>query len=351
MLTRWVGGLADTLFLRISGGDSIRADELRARSTRKLLTFVLLAFVPLVLTVGWLATKALKPTDFQAERDVERTVGGYAFDCIDRYLKDPSDSASVKSCFSSQMPPTPLPIGGRALTVSSVTPARSVGGFQTWSVIVDAEIPEAAGSSTNVTIRLGADVSVDTNGLMRMVMLPRPRPERAEGQPVEVATDTEVTEDRPLYNTAKGFISALFVGQGDCRCEPGDPTPWAAASGNFKPAAKPLFATMAITAMSANSEDAVGQNVPPKASGVEVTVRTVMETPSGVHLPMDFPLVMSVVGGRWQVDAINDSPAITPPDSTFSSVTTAPSTTATTSPRSSTASPSPTHPSTTPEGN
>ena len=43
------------------------------------------------------------------------------------------------------------------------------------------------------------------------------------------------------------------------------------------------------------------------ADGVEVTVRATMQTASGVLMPMDFPLVMSVAGGHWQDDRNNDA--------------------------------------------
>lgn len=351
MLTQTLHQFTESVYLRLSGGDAIKANELRARTTRRLLSTVLVLFLPLVLVVGWLALRVLQPADPQGERDVERAVGAYALHCADLYLKNPSDGASMATCFHGEIPSSALPAGGRALTVSSVRPSRATADVQTWSVIVDGEIPQTVSSSTTVPIRLGADVSIDSSGLMRMVMLPRIWPGRGEGQPVEVITDTEVAADRPLYKTAEGFLSALFVGQGKCQCEPGDPTPWAAAIADFKPAPKPLFATMAIRQIRANNETALAQAVPPKADGIEVTVRTVMQTPSGVQLPMDFPLLMSVVGGRWQVDAINDAPSvIAPSKSGLSTPTTAPSTTTTTAPSTTTTTqPKPT--STAPEGN
>ncbi|HZE17039.1 MAG TPA: hypothetical protein VE197_15800, partial [Mycobacterium sp.] len=96
----------------------------------------------------------------------------------------------------------------------------------------------------------------------------------------------------------------------------------------------PRFTTMAIEHVQTNSEAATAQDVPPQADGVEVTVRAVMQTASGVLMPMDFPLVMSVAGGHWQVDRINDAPSIiAPTDSGPSGDTSTTPTTTSTTPR------------------
>ena len=71
---------------------------------------------------------------------------------------------------------------------------------------------------------------------------------------------------------------------------------------------------MRIDKMVTSSDLAIAQDVPPKADRIEVTVRATMQTASGVQLPMDYPLIMSVASGRWQVDAINDSPSFEPPN-------------------------------------
>ena len=85
--------------------------------------------------------------------------------------------------------------------------------------------------------------------------------------------------------------------------------------------------------MQTSSDLANAQDVPPKADGIEVTVRAVLQTASGVLMPMDFPLVMSVAGGHWQVDRINDAPSIiAPTDSGPSQPSTTPTTTTTTPP-------------------
>jgi len=95
----------------------------------------------------------------------------------------------------------------------------------------------------------------------------------------------------------------------------------------------PRFTTMAIERVQTNSDLANAQDVPPKADAIEVTVRAVMQTASGVLMPMDFPLLMSVAGGHWQVDRINDAPSIVAPNDLGSTQpSTTPTTTTTTPP-------------------
>ena len=98
----------------------------------------------------------------------------------------------------------------------------------------------------------------------------------------------------------------MLTGQGDL-------APYVAAGSGLTAAQPPRFTTMAIERVQTNSDLANAQDVPPKADGIEVTVRAVMQTASGVLMPMDFPLVMSVAGGHWQVDRINDAPSIIAP--------------------------------------
>ena len=119
----------------------------------------------------------------------------------------------------------------------------------------------------------------------------------------------------------------MLTGQGDI-------APYIAAGSGLTAAQPPRFTTMAIERIQTNSDLASVQEVPPKADSVEVTVRAVMQTASGVLMPMDFPLVMSVAGGHWQVDRMNDAPSIVAPNDpeTWQSPTSASSTPATTPP-------------------
>lgn len=317
MLTRALSRLFGSLFLRASGGDSVRADKLQARATSSLLRLIMLTYLPLLGVVALLVIGRPAPVDEAALGDQRSAIEAYAARYVDTYLRDPSHTEAIKAFYDGDVPSSALPPGGRALRASSALPGVVVDGVQTWSVVVDAEIPKAANSASMVFVPLQVDISIDRRNLFRAFTLPHARPDRPAGRPVQLATQIQVSDDRPVYKTVAGFLSAMLIGQGEL-------APYVAAASTLRPAQPPRFTTMAIERVETNSEIATAQDVPPKADGVEVTVRAVMQTSSGVLMPMDFPLVMSVAAGHWQIDRINDAPSIVVPpesDSPWSSTT------------------------------
>lgn len=322
MLSRY----SDAAFLRLAGGDPIRADALRARCHNALLRLVIATYIPVLLAVLLLYVHRPAVVDAVAQSDQRTAVEAYGTRYVDTYLKDPSDAAAIKAFYDGDVPATALPPGGRALRASSALPGSVIEGFQTWSVVVDAEIPKAANSVSMVPVVLQVYVSIDPSHRFRAVALPAARPDRTPGESVQLATQTLIAQGRPVFNTVSGFLSALLLGQGDL-------APFVSASASLRAATPPRFVAMEIERMQTNSELATAQDVPPKADRVEVTVRAVMQTASGVLLPMDFPLLMSVAAGHWQVDQINDSPTVIPPnDAGLVAPTEAVPTTATTAP-------------------
>ena len=326
MLNHSLRRILDSLFLRVSGGDTIRADELRMRVTGSFLAFIMISYIPLTAVVVLLLVNRPMPVNEAAQRDQQAAIEAYAARYVDTYLKDPSNTGAMKQFYDGDVPASALPPGGRALRASSALPGVITDGFQTWSVVVDAEIPKAANSESMVYVPLQVDISIDHNNLFRAFTLPHARPDRPAGRAVELATQILVSEDRPVYKTVNGFLSAMLIGRGEI-------TPYVVAGSTLTAAQPPRFTTMAIERVQTSSEVANAQDVPPKADGIEVTVRAVMQTASGVLMPMDFPLVMSVAAGHWQVDRINDAPDIVaPPDSDSWSTSTTTATTATTPP-------------------
>lgn len=326
MLNHSLHRLWDSVLLKFSGGDTLRADELRTRITGRLVSFILLTYLPLTLAVVVLYLHRPVPVDEIAQRDQETAVKAYAVRYVNTYLKDPADKAAIKEFFDGEMTTSALPPGGRATGPGSALPGVFINGFQTWSVLVDAEIPKAANSAAMEYIPLQVDISIDPRGLFRGFTLPHCRTNRLEGQPVVLATQTLVSEDRPIYSTVSGFLTAMFIGKGEL-------APYITAGSTLTAAQPPWYTKLLIELVQTNSEAANAQEIPPKADGIEVTVRAVLQTPSGVLMPMDFPLVMSVAGGHWQVDRINDAPSIIAPTDSGSpwSTPTTPTTTSTSS--------------------
>lgn len=340
MLNHPIRRLLDSVFLRISGGDAIRADELRARCTASFMSFIMASYVPLLLGVAMLIVNRPQPVNEDVARDQIIAVEDYAMRYVNTYLKDPSNASAIKQFYDGEIPASPLPPGGRALWAGSALPGTLTDGFKTYSVLVTAEIPKAANSSSMVPLRLQTYISADLKNNFRAVVLPFSRTFREPGKAVTLATTIQVADDRPVYKTVSGFLSAMLTGVGDI-------TPYIAQGSSLIAANPPRFTTLSIEKIQTNSELATAQTVPPKADGIEVNVRAILQTASGVLMPMDFPLLMSVAAGHWQVDQINDSPSIVVPPGTDSdaptTATNQPSTTTASTPRSTTTS--------TPEGN
>lgn len=306
MLSHSLHRLGEAVLLKAARGDAIRADELRVKITGRLLTFMMITYVPLMVAVIVVSLHRPVVVDQVALQDRETAVKAWSVRYVNTYLRDPSDGAAIRQFYDGEVPASALPLGGRAIQASSLLPGVSIDGFQAWSVVVDSAIPKAANSVSMVYVPLQVDVAVNRRGLLRAFTLPHARPDRQPGQPVELATQFGVSEDCPLYKTVNGFLSAMLIGQGELQ-------PYVAAGSSLRAAQPPRFTTMAIERVQADSDSANAQNVPAKADGVEVTVRAVMQTASGVLMPMDFPLVMSVAAGHWQVDRINDAPSIIAP--------------------------------------
>lgn len=320
MLTRALGRLSDDIFLKASGGDAIRADELRSRATGLFLSFIMLSYVPLVAAVLFLVMSRPTPVDPIAAGDQLDYVKAYALRYIDVYLKDPSNSDAIKQFYDGDIPTSPLPPGGRALDAASCLPGVSTDGYQTYSVLVDAEVPKAAHAAAMVAMKLQVDISADADNLLRAFTLPHTRPAHQPGRSVELATQMTVSPDRPVFMTVKGFLGALLTRQGDL-------APFVAAGSTLTPEPAGLYATLSVERVQVNSEVGAAQDVPQRADGLEVTARVTVQLANGVSMPMDFPLVMSVAGGHWQVDRINDAPGILAPSASDSAPTGAPSTT------------------------
>lgn len=215
MLNHPIRRLLDSAFLRISGGDAIRADELRARCTSSFLSFIMASYVPLLLAVALLVVNRPQPVNEDIARDQIIAVEDFAMRYVNTYLKDPSNASAIKQFYDGEIPASPLPPGGSVLWAGSALPGPITDGFKTYSVLVTAGIPKAANSSSMVAMRLQTNISADLKNNFRAFTLPFSRPFREPGQPVTLATTIQVADDRPVYKTVSGFLSAMLTGVGD----------------------------------------------------------------------------------------------------------------------------------------
>lgn len=327
-INRWI----DAAFLKLAKNDPYQADLMRENWSRKYDSAIRWSFIPLALIVLLRGGANSDAINTSTQQDQNTAIQAYAMRFVDAYLKGPSNTVVLRDyCIkdvsitnNGETQDSPIPPGGHSTGASSALPSRNVNGFQTWSVVVDTQIPKASQSSDTFYLPLQVDISIDRAGLFCAFTLPHSRTERPAGTPVELDASFSVTAG-PLYDTVNGFLTAMLTGQGLIG-------PFVADGANLHAAKPPRFVSVSIQQVRANSELAMAQNVPPKADGVEVTARVTAQLTNGVLMPMDYPLSMSVAAGHWQVNSINDSPNVLTPqgDSELQSPTSSTATTTTT---------------------
>ena len=330
MLTRLISGATDWTFNKLAKGDPIRADMLRSKWMGIGIIFAIIA-TPLntvAVACGALSddTPAVNQTDIS---DQQEAATGFAMRCVNAWLnRQPGAIDAFGQCYAGSLPATALPLGGHAVAASSALPGKPKGKTRTWSVVIDGTVPSSNGEP-EIDMSLQVVVSIDENNLFRAMMLPTWLPARQPGTPTPLSTIYTVAPGAPLYTTVNGFMSALLTGQGDI-----DPYIAAESKSKLRAINPAPVLSMSIERIKASQEEAVAQSVPTAATDVEVTVTVIGQTATGIQIPMDYPLVMSVAAGRWQVDRINDRPDIgdiseTQSTPTTTAPTTSPTTTAT----------------------
>ncbi|WP_255786153.1 conjugal transfer protein [Mycobacteroides abscessus] len=310
VIERWI----DAGFLKLAKGDPYQADLIREKWSRQYDSAIRWAFIPLVLTVLLRGGASADVGNASVQQDQNTAIKAFATRFIDSYLKGPTNPdllhdyciKDVALSNNGEMKDSPVPPGGHSTGASSALPGKTVNGFQTWSVVVDTQIPKASQSLDTFYLPLQVDISIDRSGLFCAFTLPHSRTERPPGKPVELDASFSVTTG-PLYDTVNGFLTAMLTGQGLIG-------PFIADGSNIRAANPPRFVSVSIQNVRANSDLAMAQNVPPKADGIEVNARITAQLTNGVLMPMDYPLSMSVAAGHWQVNAINDSPNVLTPE-------------------------------------
>lgn len=328
-VNRWI----DSGFLKLAKNDPYQADLMREKWSKRYDSAIRWSFIPLALIVLLRGGSNSDATNSSIQRDQNTAVEAFAQRFIDTYLKGPTDTEALRNyCIKDVSIPndsgsqgSPIPPGGHSTGASSALPSLTVNGFQTWSVVVDTQIPKTSQSSDTFYLPLQVDISIDRSGLFCVFTLPHSRTQRPAGEAVELDASFSVTGG-PLYDTVNGFLTAMLTGQGLIG-------PFVADGAKLPAANPPRFVSLSIERIRANSDLAMAQNVPAKADNVEVTARITAQLSNGVLMPMDYPLKMSVASGHWQVNAINDAPGVLTPDASSESQPSTPTTTTPTSTR------------------
>lgn len=125
MLNHPIRRLLDSAFLRISGGDAIRADELRARCTSSFLSFIMASYVPLLLAVALLVVNRPQPVNEDIARDQIIAVEDFAMRYVNTYLKDPSNASAIKQFYDGEIPASRCLQAEACCGLDRLSPAQS----------------------------------------------------------------------------------------------------------------------------------------------------------------------------------------------------------------------------------
>lgn len=186
-------------------------------------------------------------------------------------------------------------------------------------------------------------VRLEPDGLVALT-LPTPVPAPAVA-PTAVRLDYRyrAAQNDPLATSAQEFLDALLTGAGDV-------TRYVSPGTLFTPISPPPYTAVAVTDVATDQELPAGAAIPADGSRLRALVNATATDAPGQQTAMQYPLTLTVRGGRWEVTAIDPAPALPPsPPPTSASRTATPGSTAvtpTTTPPTSV--PAPATPTTTP---
>lgn len=160
-----------------------------------------------------------------------------------------------------------------------------------WSVPVD--VTTDSGNQTWLQY-----VTITTDGALSVSDIPGllPPPKSAE-KPAESTTGkglTQVTEGSQVYGTAKDFLAAWLIGEGDIS--------------RLAEKSVPAFQTKPCDSINGLKVDA--RNVPEKIDG-SITVATTLNCISATTRKLHYNLILTGASGRWVVSDIAAAPAAT----------------------------------------
>ncbi|WP_280233630.1 conjugal transfer protein [Nocardia cyriacigeorgica] len=195
-----------------------------------------------------------------------------------------------------------LPKTGRQVTDPVVAFVRRTdvqGGLDIWSVTVSVRI---GGPANAVGARQFYRVAVSlTDGKLRALGLPAAVTPPGRGLDLATTYTTTCPADAPVSTVASGFLSAYLTGSGDI-------TRYIALGSGIGALVPPPYTKVDVAAVNAD-ETSCGK------SGSTVRVlASVTPTAGGTEVAaLEYPLTMINNGGQWQVQTMDQVPALAQP--------------------------------------
>lgn len=252
-----------------------------------------------------------------ARSAVNRTslVGYYAQDCVTRWLTaTQSRQQSLQDCWSLRDPirlPTTPAVVVSAPAVSAVTLVSDTGAAQQWSVVVSVcERPFEAATPRTAFYRLPV---VYSNYGVRASALPARVNGPGAGADAPLGYSTAFTvgnldpkdggnlpTGNPVSDTVSGFIKSFLTGTGGLER-------YATPGSGLLPAAD--YRSAPLTKLVANHA-APDHQVPAEGTTLHVLATVSAVTNQFSPLQLDYPIVLTVTGGRWTVCALDYAPLL-----------------------------------------
>ncbi len=188
-----------------------------------------------------------------------------------------------------------------------------------WQVVVGAR-GGAAGAQSFFTV----PVLVDAAGAAALTLPARTNPPASPDTQLAPAQGlTSVTAEDPVYQTASGYLAAFLAGQGEL-------DRWVAPGVNATPVQPRPCRTVKLD----DVLTAVDEVPTPDRNGLQLAViaTATCRATAGSPTVSQYPLVLQVRDGRWEVAADNPGLATSPDPTSSSSTTPAPLTSPTASP-------------------
>lgn len=303
---------------------SSRGQAGASRSLHALLWTLLVGAVVLGL-ISLLSLSTRRPVAAAAPSPASKTPeappGGCAELVVNAWLA--GDTSTLKSLVSTDLPR--LPEGKRAAARTYTLQAKAVTApAQTWAYVVGAEVltidKDGRRSPAGIqffSVALTQNIAADTPlvgacGGWTAPSLPANVAGLSAATQVKLAYDrTLSTTGHPIADTLNPFFTALLVGDGQVERYLAPGTTVAAVT----PAPYSKVRLERLAAVKADADLSTGQSLP--VDGTRVHLLATVSATAGAEpgeWSLNYPLTMTVRGGRWEITSVDPAPVMAPAD-------------------------------------
>lgn len=279
------------------------ASHIRRRDRRKQIAnravSVLAVVGGLTAVWGWIAPQSAPPASrLDSTLPTAQLVGSFATDYAETYLSAKTGGAAKLAPYidaqSVTFPSVAATVAeARVVSIKQLTSQLHL---QTWTSIVSLRI-DGATNPTNERSFYRIPVSV-VDGAPRAMSLPQRIEAPPVGMDVQLSYPVTVDPGSDLYVLANGFFSAYLTGREDL-------TRYTAADSRVAAINPTPYSSITLTCVQADKPVA-------GAGSLHLFVTVEARTRTYASTQLQYPISAVNSGGRWQVQALDEQPLITP---------------------------------------